>query len=73
MGNRSRHDLICLNEQDSSLLEDGYLERLLDPEGREHVPLRTANARKSIEHHLERQRLKRHIADLDILAEYEEH
>ncbi|MCC6301932.1 MAG: hypothetical protein IT489_03925 [Gammaproteobacteria bacterium] len=73
MGNRSRHDFVCLNERDRSLLEDGYLENLLDPEGREHAPLRTANARKSLEHHLERQRLKQHIADLDILGGYDEH
>jgi len=73
MGSRFRHDYVCLNRQDNSYLEDGHLEDLLDVEGRTQAPLRTGNARKSLEHHRERQRLKRHIADFDFTGEYGEH
>lgn len=65
MRTKPSHEYICLNEQDKKFLEEDHLETLLDAHERKNVPIRTANIRKSIEHHLERQRLKRHIADFD--------
>jgi len=70
MGNKTPHDYICLNENDSKFLEETHLEDLLDVEGRTNVPVRTGNTRKSIEHHLERKRLKQQIVDFDL---YDEH
>jgi hypothetical protein len=73
MGNRNRHDYICLNRRNSPFLDDAQLEDLLDVGERKHAPLRTDNARKSLEHHRERQRLKRHIADFDFADACEDH
>lgn len=73
MGNKNSRDYVCLNKNDEKFLEETYLEDLLDVEGRKNVPVRSDNIRKSIEHHLERQRLKKNIADFDWLDDYEEH
>lgn len=73
MGYRFRHEYVCLDRRNRSFLNDARLEDLLDVEGRPRAPLRTANARKSLEHHRERQRLKRHIADFDFAEADEEH
>jgi len=73
MGDRHRHDYICLDRHNRSFLKDARLEDLLDVEGRSRAPLRTTNARKSLEHHRERQRLKRLIADFDFSEAEEEH
>lgn len=61
------HHYICLDENQNELLEDRHLEEILDTQGRPDAPLRTRNARKSLEHHLERQQLKKSIADFDWL------
>lgn len=63
--NKQSHEYICLNEHDQKYLDESYLEGLLDTRERQNVPIRSDNVRKSIEHHLERQRLKREIADFD--------
>ncbi len=75
MGNKSSHEYICLNKNDMDYLEDHNLEDQLDTDERKNAPLRTENIRKSIEHHLERQRLKQRIADFDWKEQdfYEEH
>jgi hypothetical protein len=75
MSNKSSHEYICLNKSDEDYLEDHNLEDLLDTQERKNAPLRTENIRKSIEHHLERQRLKQRIADFDWKEQdfYEEH
>jgi|GEM_PF-3317726 len=70
MGNKSMHDYICLNKKDKEFLENTYLEDLLDVEDRKKVPLKNDNVRKSIEHHLERQRLKTQIIDFDFFDEH---
>ncbi len=70
MGNKSIHDYICLNKKDKEFLENTYLEDLLDVEDRKRVPLKNDNIRKSIEHHLERQRLKTQIIDFDFFDEH---
>jgi hypothetical protein len=59
------HHYVCIDKNHDKLLEDRHLEEVLDTEGRQNAPLRTDNARKSLEHYLERQRLKRSIADFD--------
>jgi hypothetical protein len=59
------HHYVCISKNDNELLEDHHLEEILDTEERGGAPLRTCNARKSLEHHLERQRLKKRIADFD--------
>lgn len=75
MRNKSTHEYICLNKNDEQFLEDHNLEDLLDTHDRKNAPLRTENVRKSIEHHLERRRLKQRIADFDWDEQdfYEEH
>lgn len=73
MGNKSSHNYVCLNKNDKTFLEETDLEEILDVEERKDVPLRTDNVRKSIERHLERERLKQNIADFDFRDEYEEH
>ena len=75
MRNKSSHEYICLNKNDIDYLEDHNLEDQLDTHERQNAPLRTENIRKSIEHHLERQRLKQQIADFDWKEQdlYEEH
>ncbi len=75
MRNKPSHEFVCLNKEDEKLLEDHNLEDLLDTLDRKNAPLRTQNVRKSIEHHLERQRLKQRIADFDWTEQdfYEEH
>lgn len=75
MSNKSSHEYICLNKNDSDYLEDHNLEDQLDAHERKNAPLRTKNIRKSIEHHLERRRLKQRIADFDWKEKdiYEEH
>jgi len=70
MSNKSIHDYICLNKKDKEFLENTYLEDLLDVEDRKRVPLKNDNIRKSIEHHLERQRLKTQIIDFDFFDEH---
>lgn len=65
MANKVPHEYVCLRQDDKKFLEEHHLEDLLDTEGRQNAPLRTPNVRKSIEHHLERQRLKKNIADFD--------
>lgn len=62
---KTSHEYICIKKDDSKFLEENHLEDALDTAGRKNAPLRTDNLRKSIEHHLERQRLKRNIADFD--------
>jgi hypothetical protein len=56
---------ICLNKDHKKLLEDRHLEEILDTRDRADAPLRTRNARKSLEHYLERKQLKETIADFD--------
>lgn len=75
MRNKPSHEYICFNKNDEPFLEDHNLEDLLDTEERQNAPLRTGNIRKSVERHLERQRLKQRIADLDWQERdlYEEH
>ena len=65
MAARPHHRYICLNEDHTKLLEDRHLEDILDTQDRPDTPLRTRNARKSLEHYMERQRLKESIADFD--------
>ncbi len=60
------HDYVCIKADDRKFLDEDHLEEVLDTQGRKNAPRRTANVRKSIEHHLERQRLKRNIADFDL-------
>ncbi len=69
---KSSHEYICLNKKDREFLEKTYLEDLLDVEGRKNVPIRKDNVRKAIEHHLERQQLKRQIMDFDLRDLYED-
>ncbi len=64
--NKSTREYICLNKKDKEFLENTYLEDLLDVEGRKNVPVKQENVRKAIEHHLERQQLKRQIIDFDL-------
>lgn len=66
MANKNAHQYVCLKKEDRKFLEERHLEEILDTQGRKNVPLRSNNVRKSIEHHLERQRLKRYIADFDL-------
>lgn len=73
MVSKSTHNYVCLNKNDKSFLEETNLEEILDVEERKDIPLRTENVRKSIEHHQERQRLKKRIIDFDFKDEYEEH
>lgn len=73
MGSKSTHTYICLNKNDKNFLEETDLEEILDVEERKNIPLRTDNVRKSIERHMERQRLKKNIADFDFQEEYDEH
>ena len=70
MAGKNSHNYICLNKNDSKFLEETHLEDLLDVEGRKNVPVRTENVRKSIEHHLERKRLKQQIVDFDLEDDY---
>jgi hypothetical protein len=65
VGNKHLHEYVCIRPEDRKLLDERQLEKLIDARGRSNAPLRTDNIRKSIEHHLERQRLKRYIADFD--------
>lgn len=65
MKNRPLRRYHSIRSEDGDVLDEKALERLLDARERPEPPLRTANTRKSIEHHLERQRLKRSIADYD--------
>lgn len=73
MGNKSTHIHVCLNKNDKTFIEETNLEEILDVEERKDIPLRTENVRKSIEHHMERQQLKKNIIDFDFKDEYEEH
>lgn len=73
MGNKNTREYVCLNKNDQEFLEETHLEDLLDIEDRKNVPVRGENIRKSIEHHLERQQLKKNIADFDWFDEYDEH
>lgn len=66
MASKTPHEYVCINQDDSKFLDEHHLEDLLDTKGRKNAPLRTENLRKSIEHHLERQRLKKNIADFDL-------
>lgn len=68
--NKTMHDYVCLNKKDREFLDNTYLEDLLDVEGRKNVPVKKENVRKAVEHHLERQQLKRQIIDFDL---YDEH
>ena len=70
MASKNSHVYVCLNKNDSKFLEETHLEDLLDVEGRKNVPVRTENIRKSIEHHLERKRLKQQIVDFDLEDDY---
>lgn len=65
MASKHPHEYVCLKQDDNKFLEEHHLEDLLDARGRKGAPLRTGNPRKSIEHHLERRRLKKDIADFD--------
>ena len=72
MSSKLRHFPVCLNRNDKSFLEETDIEEILDVEDRKNVPVRTGNVRKSIEHFLERQRLKKHIMDFYFDDESEE-
>lgn len=65
MADKHLHQYICIKPEDRELLDEHQLEDLIDARGRRNAPLRTGNVRKSVEHHLERKRLKRNIADFD--------
>lgn len=65
MADKHLHEYVCIKPEDRELLEEHQLEDLIDARGRRNAPLRTDNVRKSVEHHLERKRLKRNIADFD--------
>lgn len=65
MANKHLHEYVCIKPEDRKLLDEQQLEKLIDARGRNNAPLRTDNIRKSIEHHMERQRLKRNIADFE--------
>lgn len=74
MGDKNLHQYICIRPEDRKLLDEHQLEGLIDARARRNAPLRTGNVRKSIEHHQERQRLKRNIADFDwVDAEQDDH
>jgi hypothetical protein len=63
MSSKKKHSIICLNKNDMTFLKEADIEEILDVEDRKNVPIRTGNVRKSIEHYLERRKLKELIID----------
>ncbi len=59
------HDYICLDHKNERLVKDENLEALLDVEPLKEQPAEERNVRKSIEHFLERQALKKQLVDFD--------
>lgn len=63
------HDYVCFNRKNERLVKDESLESLLDvealkePEGKAQGE---RNVRKSIEHFLERQALRKQLVDFDL-------
>jgi hypothetical protein len=65
MASKHPHEYVFLKQDDNRFLDEDQLENMLDARGRKGEPQRDRNPRKSIEHHLERRRLKKDIADFD--------
>ncbi len=69
-GKHRLHDYVCFNRKDERLVKDERLEALLDVESLKDQPASgERNVRKSIEHFLERQALKRQLVDFDLDTE----